>query len=120
MKKHMNNLAEQHSPLTKRLEKYPDQTGNLNNVRGKIIDIEREASMVKFKDEQVDKIYRRKRLGFVLLIDTPIALALSYMMTIGVIFAFVFRDVDGWLKKFDESKMPLVAEYEWVKFTPFE
>lgn len=28
--------------------------------------------------------------------------------------------VDGWLKKFDDSKMPLTAEYEWVKFTPFE
>lgn len=100
MKKHMNNLAEQHSQLTKRLESYPDQTGNLNMVRGKIIDIEREVSSIKFKDEQVDKIYKRRRLGFVLLIDTPIALALSYLLTIGVIFAFVFRDVDGWLKKF--------------------
>ncbi len=28
--------------------------------------------------------------------------------------------VDGWLKKFDDSKMPLTAEYEWVKFTPFD
>ena len=28
--------------------------------------------------------------------------------------------VDGWLKKFDDSNMPLTAEYEWVKFTPFE
>ncbi len=100
MKKHMNNLAEQHSQLNEKLKKYPDQTGNLNNVRGKIIDIEREASMVKFKDEQVDKIYKRKRLGFVLLIDTPIALALSYVLTIGVIFAFLFSNVDSWLKKF--------------------
>lgn len=100
MKKHMNNLAEQHSQLIEKLNNYPDQTGNLNNVRSKIIDIEREASQVKFKDEQVDKIYKRKRLGFVLLIDTPIALVLSYVLTIGVVFAFLFSDVDSWLKKF--------------------
>ncbi len=28
--------------------------------------------------------------------------------------------VDGWLKAFDDSKMPLTAEYEWIKYTPFE
>ncbi|MCH5192494.1 MAG: glycoside hydrolase family 16 protein [Oscillospiraceae bacterium] len=26
--------------------------------------------------------------------------------------------VDGWLNAFDDSQMPLRAEYEWVKFTP--
>lgn len=28
--------------------------------------------------------------------------------------------VDGWLKKFNDSNVPLTAEYQWVKFTPFE
>ena len=28
--------------------------------------------------------------------------------------------VDGWLNPFDDSKMPLTAEYEWIKFTPSE
>lgn len=28
--------------------------------------------------------------------------------------------VDGWLNAFDESGMPLTAEYEWIRFTPFE
>lgn len=28
--------------------------------------------------------------------------------------------VDGWLKAFDDSNMPLTAEYEWIKYTPFE
>ena len=28
--------------------------------------------------------------------------------------------VDSWLKAFDESKMPLTAEYETISFTPFE
>lgn len=28
--------------------------------------------------------------------------------------------VDGWLKAFDDSKMPLTAEYEKVSFTPFD
>lgn len=26
--------------------------------------------------------------------------------------------VDGWLRPFDDSQMPLTAEYEWIKFTP--
>lgn len=99
LKKHMNNLADDHSKLTKKLEKYPDQTGNLNMVREKIRSIEYEMNTVRFKDEQVDKIYSRRRLGFILLVDTPIALALAYLLTIGVIFAFVFRDIDGWISK---------------------
>ena len=28
--------------------------------------------------------------------------------------------VDGWLNAFDEVNMPLTAEYQWVRFTPFE
>lgn len=28
--------------------------------------------------------------------------------------------VDSWLKAFDDKNMPLTAEYEWIKFTPFE
>lgn len=30
------------------------------------------------------------------------------------------KGVDGWLNKFDDSNIPLTAEYEWVKFTPFD
>ncbi len=99
LKKHMNNLADEHGKLAKKMEKYPDQTGNLNKIREKIREIEYEAELIRFKDEQVDKIYNRRRLGFALLIDTPIALVLAYFMTVGVIFAFVFQDVDGWISK---------------------
>ena len=28
--------------------------------------------------------------------------------------------VDGWLNAFDDGNMPLTAEYQWVRFTPFE
>ena len=28
--------------------------------------------------------------------------------------------VDGWLKAFDDTKVPLIAEYQGIKFTPFE
>lgn len=28
--------------------------------------------------------------------------------------------VDGWLKAFDDSKLPLTAEYQWISFTAFE
>ena len=28
--------------------------------------------------------------------------------------------VDAWLNPFDDSALPLTAEYEWISFTPFE
>ena len=28
--------------------------------------------------------------------------------------------VDSWLKAFDDSNLPLVAEYKWFSYTPFE
>ena len=28
--------------------------------------------------------------------------------------------VDGWLNAFDDSSLPIAAEYQWIKFTPFE
>ena len=28
--------------------------------------------------------------------------------------------VDGWLNSFDDTTLPLTAEYQWVRFTPFE
>ncbi|MCH5200911.1 MAG: glycoside hydrolase family 16 protein [Oscillospiraceae bacterium] len=28
--------------------------------------------------------------------------------------------VDGWLKAFNDGSLPLKAEYQWVRFTPFE
>lgn len=99
LKKHMKNLSEEHNELTRKFSKYPDQTGNLNTIKEKIRAIEYDANLVRFKDAQVDKIYSRRRLGFVLLIDTPIAFALAYFLTIGVIFAFVFSAWNGWLFK---------------------
>jgi len=28
--------------------------------------------------------------------------------------------VDGWLNAFDDTNLPLTAEYQWIRFTPFE
>lgn len=28
--------------------------------------------------------------------------------------------VDGWLNAFDDTNVPLTAEYQWIRFTPFE
>lgn len=28
--------------------------------------------------------------------------------------------VDSWLKAFDDSNLPVMAEYQWIKYTPFE
>lgn len=34
--------------------------------------------------------------------------------------AWCGKGVDGWLNAFDDTNLPLTAEYEWIKFTPFE
>ena len=34
--------------------------------------------------------------------------------------AWCGKDVDGWLNAFNDSALPILAEYEWVMFTPFD
>ncbi|MBE6902040.1 MAG: glycosyl hydrolase family protein [Ruminococcaceae bacterium] len=34
--------------------------------------------------------------------------------------AWCGEGVDGWLNAFNDANVPLTAEYEWVRFTPFE
>lgn len=34
--------------------------------------------------------------------------------------AWCGKGVDGWLNAFDDSTVPLTAEYEWISYTPFE
>lgn len=33
--------------------------------------------------------------------------------------AWCGKGVDGWLNAFDDTNLPLTAEYEWIRFTPF-
>ena len=34
--------------------------------------------------------------------------------------AWCGKGVDGWLNAFDDTSVPLTAEYQWIKYTPFE
>ena len=34
--------------------------------------------------------------------------------------AWAGKNVDDWLKPFNDKNLPIIAEYEWVRFTPFE
>ncbi|MDD6036783.1 MAG: glycoside hydrolase family 16 protein [Lachnospiraceae bacterium] len=34
--------------------------------------------------------------------------------------AWCGKNVDSWLKPFDDSNLPLIAEYEWFSYTPFD
>ena len=34
--------------------------------------------------------------------------------------AWAGKNVDAWLKAFDDSDLPIMAEYQWVKYTPSE
>lgn len=33
--------------------------------------------------------------------------------------AWCGKGVDTWLKPFNDENLPLTAEYQWVKYTPF-
>lgn len=56
------------------LVRYPDLTGEINVARAELHKVEYEDDLIRFADEQVDKIYDRKRLGLVLLMDVPIVI----------------------------------------------
>lgn len=78
------------------LEEYPDRTGDINLIRPKIADIKAEIDQIKFKDDQINKIYSMKRLKTVLAFVAPIALVFLIVSTVGVFDVFVMRIWDLW------------------------
>lgn len=55
-------------------------------------------SKLEFEDQQVDKKYSRRRLGFVLWIDTPLAIVLSLLVTVGMIDVFFMQAWEAWFR----------------------
>lgn len=80
------------------LAKYPECTGEINSVRARLKDKKNDFDEVKFKDEQVNKIYSRNRLKFVLMFAFPMAIFFAITCTFGFLEAWFFRALNKWLK----------------------
>lgn len=92
-------LCEQEqAELEQKLLACPDQTGTTNILHEDIGKLKFDLSKLEFADRQVDKKYSRRRLGFILWIDTPIALVLSFLVTFGMIDVFFMEAWNAWYK----------------------
>jgi len=80
------------------LAKYIDCTGEINSTRAKLKEIKNELDEVKFKDEQVNRIYSRNRLKFVLMFTFPMAIFFAITFTFGFLEAWFFRALNKWMK----------------------
>ena len=85
--------------LERELIEYPDMLGELNTTREKCGQIEFEINQIEFKDKQVDKIYNRNKIAFVLFVSMPIALAWIYVSTLDFVITFFSRLWDIWFLK---------------------
>ncbi len=80
------------------IEQCPDQTGTTNILHEDINKLKFNLDKLVFEDRQVDKKYSRRRLAFILWIDTPIAIILTLLMTFGPIDVFFLRAWDIWFQ----------------------
>ncbi len=80
------------------LAKYPDCTGEINSTRAHLKEYKAEYEDVEFKDIQVNQIYSRNRIRFVLFFAFPVAIFLGFTFTFGFLEAFFFRALNKWWK----------------------
>lgn len=78
-------------------KEYPDMTGEINVARAKLSEVERELDGIKFEDAQVDEIYNRGRIGFVLHMNFPVVFVIVVLL-LGNIVPMLMSRYDVWLK----------------------
>ncbi len=89
---------QEQAELEEKLLACPDQTGTTNVLHEDIGKLQFDLSKLEFEDQQVDKKYSRRRLGFVLWIDTPLAIVLSLLVTVGMIDVFFMQAWEAWFR----------------------
>ena len=89
---------QEQAELEEKLLACPDQTGMTNVLHEDIGRLQFNLSKLEFEDQQVDKKYSRRRIGFVLWIDTPLAIVLALLVTIGMIDVFFMQAWDAWFR----------------------
>ncbi|MBU5477249.1 metallophosphoesterase family protein [Eubacterium sp. MSJ-21] len=87
---------ETQAELSEKLLDCPDQTGTTNVLHEDIGKLKFDLSKLEFEDKQVDKKYSRRRIGFVLWIDTPLAIVLSLLVTVGMVDVFFMQAWNVW------------------------
>ena len=89
---------QEQAELEEKLLACPDQTGTTNVLHEDIGKLQFDLSKLEFEDQQVDKKYSRRWLGFVLWIDTPLAIVLSLLVTVGMIDVFFMQAWEAWFR----------------------
>lgn len=87
---------QEQAELSDKLLACPDQTGTTNVLHADIGKLQFDLSKLEFEDRQVDKKYSRRRLGVVLWIDTPLAVVLSLLVTVGTVDVFFMQAWNAW------------------------
>ena len=89
---------QEQAELEEKLLACPDQTGMTNVLHEDIGRLQFNLSKLEFEDQQVDKKYSRRRIGFVLWIDTPLAIVLALLVTVGMIDVFFMQAWNAWFR----------------------
>lgn len=80
------------------IEQCPDQTGTTNVLHEDINKLKFDLDKLAFEDSQVDKKYSRRRLAFIMWIDTPLAIVLALLLTFGPFDVFFLRAWNAWFR----------------------
>ncbi len=89
---------EERKRIDAELEKYPDYSGDINTLEEKIRDKKYGTGTLEFADMQVDKIFDRKRTGFVMAMMTPFVIIFAIATVCGALYAFFLMKWDAWWK----------------------
>lgn len=98
LQQEINANEQEQAELEEKLLACPDQTGMTNVLHEDIGRLQFNLSKLEFEDQQVDKKYSRRRIGFVLWIDTPLAIVLALLVTVGMIDVFFMQAWDAWFR----------------------
>lgn len=98
LQQEINVNEQEQAELEEKLLACPDQTGMTNVLHEDIGRLQFNLSKLEFEDQQVDKKYSRRRIGFVLWIDTPLAIVLALLVMVGMIDVFFMQAWDAWFR----------------------
>lgn len=98
LQQEINANEQEQAELEEKLLACPDQTGMTNVLHEDIGRLQFTLSKLEFEDRQVDQKYSRRRLGFILWIDTPLAVILSLLVTVGLVDVFFMQAWNAWFR----------------------
>lgn len=87
---------------------HPERIGDINVARQEMRNVEYDYNLIKFKDDQVDKIYNLKKIGFITLILTPFVLLFLYRSSLDVLATYFKANWMVWYNKWTRNIMIIV------------